>query len=71
MRKVILPGCLASSFKTEKRAALWRAAFPDGSSVLMLVCARLCHMAGTQCGSKKYMNIKHLEATLEDASIAG
>ena len=37
----------------------------------MLVCARLRHVAGTQWGNKKYMNMKHLEAVLEDASIAG
>ena len=37
-------------------------AFPDGNSVLMLICARLRHVAGTQWGSKKYMNMKHLEA---------
>ena len=45
--------------------------FPDGNSALMLVCARLRHVAGTQWGNKKYMNMKHLEAVLEDASIAG
>ena len=45
--------------------------FPDGDSALMLVCARLRHVAGTQWGNKKYMNMKHLEAALEDVSIAG
>ena len=45
--------------------------FPDGNSALMLVCAWLRHVAGTQWGSKKYMNMKHLEAALDDASIAG
>ena len=45
--------------------------FPDGNSALMLVCARLRHVAGTQWGSKKYMNMKHLEAVMDDASIAG
>ena len=45
--------------------------FPDGNSALMLVCARLRHVAGTQWGNKKYMNMKHLEATMDDASIAG
>jgi transposase-like protein len=30
--------------------------FPDGNSALMLVCARLRHVAGTQWGRKKYMN---------------
>ena len=32
---------------------------------------RLRHVAGTQWGNKKYMNMKHLEAALDDASIAG
>jgi putative transposase len=35
--------------------------FPDGHSALMLVCARLRHVAGTQWGNKKYLNMKHLE----------
>ncbi len=37
----------------------------------MLVGARLRHVAGTQWGNKKYMDMKHLEAALDDASIAG
>ena len=45
--------------------------FPDGNSALMLVCARLRHVAGTQWGNKKYMNMKHLEAVLDDAFIVG
>ena len=45
--------------------------FPDGNSALMLVCARLRHVAGTQWGNKKYMNMKHLEAVLDDTFIAG
>lgn len=44
--------------------------FPDGSSVLMLVCARLRHVAGTQWGNKKCMNVKHLETIPENASVA-
>ena len=35
-------------------------AFPDGQSALMLVCARLRHVAGTQWGSRRYMNMDHL-----------
>lgn len=46
-------------------------AFPESNSALMLVCARLRHVAGTQWGNKKYMNMKHLEAAFEEASIAG
>ena len=45
--------------------------FPDGNSALMLVCARLRHVAGTQWGNKKYMSMKHLETLQDDASIAG
>ena len=45
--------------------------FPDGNSALMLVCARLRHVAGTQRGNKKYMNMKQLEAALNDVPIAG
>ena len=35
-------------------------AFPDGQSALMLVCARLRHVAGTEWGIKRYMNMDHL-----------
>jgi len=41
--------------------------FPDGKSALMLVCARLRHVAGTQWGNKKYLNMKHLETAFVDA----
>lgn len=42
--------------------------FPDGNSALMLVCARLRHVAGTQWGNKKYMHMKHLEPAFSDPS---
>ncbi|MBQ9882306.1 MAG: transposase, partial [Synergistes sp.] len=35
-------------------------AFPDGNSALMLVCARLRHVAGSSWGNKRYMNMGHL-----------
>ena len=44
--------------------------FPDGNSALMLVCARLRHVAGTQWGNKKYMSMKHLDA-MADPLMAG
>ena len=44
--------------------------FPDGNSALMLVCARLRHVAGTQWGSKKYLNMRHLETMNELESAA-
>ena len=49
-------------------------AFPDGQSALMLVCARLRHVAGTQWGAKRYMHMDHLyELDVQDESdfIAG
>jgi transposase-like protein len=32
-------------------------AFPDGNSALMLVAARLRHVAGTRWGTRKYLDI--------------
>ena len=34
--------------------------FPDGNSALMLVCARLRHVAASEWGSKRYMDMEHL-----------
>ena len=34
--------------------------FPDGNSALMLVCARLRHIATSTWGSKRYMNMNLL-----------
>lgn len=46
--------------------------FPDGDSALMLVCARLRHVAGTQWGNKKYMSMAHFETwNMESDSSAG
>ena len=44
-------------------------AFPDRNSALMLVCARLRHVAGTQWGCKKYMNMKHLETMEQEPQV--
>ncbi len=48
-------------------------AFPDGNSALMLVCARLRHVAGSEWGAKRYMNMEHLrEIDLEhDDTLVG
>lgn len=35
--------------------------FSDGYPALMLDCVWLHHVAGTQWGNKKYMNMKHLK----------
>jgi hypothetical protein len=39
-------------------------AFPDGNSALMLVAARLRHVAGTQWGSKRYLDMDRLKENL-------
>lgn len=47
-------------------------AFPDGNSALMLVCARLRHVAGSNWGVKRYMNIDHLmemELNMDDSMV--
>ena len=35
-------------------------AFPEGNSALMLVCSRLRHVAASEWGSKRYMDMEHL-----------
>ena len=37
-------------------------AFPDGQSAVMLISARLRHISGTAWGSKRYLNMDHLNA---------
>lgn len=59
-----------TKFGTVSRRTRVVGTFPDGNSALMLVCARLRHVAGTQWGNKKYMNMRHLEAAFSDPSIA-
>ena len=44
--------------------------FPDGESALMLVAARLRHIASTKWSSKKYLNMKHLEELDKESQIA-
>ena len=63
--------CLERLNREIRRCTRAAGSFPNGDSALMLVYARLRHVAGTQRGNKKYMNMKHLEAALEGAFIAG
>ena len=46
-------------------------AFLDGNSALMLVCARFCHLADSQWGNKKYMNMKHSDAATNEEFLTG
>lgn len=43
--------------------------FPDGHSALMLVCARLRHVASSNWGLKRYLNMKLLIDTGEGVSV--
>jgi putative transposase len=45
--------------------------FPDGNSALMLVCARLRHVASKAWGTKLYMSMKHLEEMNKEDLVAG
>ena len=45
-------------------------AFPDGYSALMLCAARLRHIAGTQWGAKKYMNMELLKQHQFERAVA-
>jgi transposase-like protein len=47
--------------------------FPDGNSALMLVSARLRHIAGTKWGTRVYLDMKHFRAgdTATEALAAG
>ncbi|MBX3385531.1 MAG: hypothetical protein KF768_03070 [Phycisphaeraceae bacterium] len=39
-------------------------AFPDGQSALMLVAARLRHVAGTRWGTRRYLDMNRLRERL-------
>ena len=45
--------------------------FPDGESALMLVCARLRYVTSNEWGSKRYLNMAHLNSMMitEDGEI--
>ena len=45
-------------------------AFPDGNSALMLVAARLRHIAGTRWGTRRYLNIQLLTELDREAELA-
>ena len=43
-------------------------AFPDGNSALMLVAARLRHIAGTKWGTRRYLRMNLLEEMKQEAT---
>ncbi|MDO4475110.1 MAG: IS256 family transposase [Eubacteriales bacterium] len=50
--------------KEIKRRTKVVGAFPDGESALMLVCARLRHVASSEWGTKRYLNMEHLRSMI-------
>ena len=46
--------------RENKRRTKAIGAFPDGQCALMLVCARLRHVAASDWGTKRYLNMNHL-----------
>ena len=49
---------MESLLKEARRRTKVVGTFPDGHSALMLVAARLRHVSATNCGTRKYMNMK-------------
>jgi transposase-like protein len=45
-------------------------AFPDGSSALMLVAARLRHISGTKWGTRRYLNMKLIKEMDKEKELA-
>lgn len=45
-------------------------AFPDGDSALMLVAARLRHIAGTKWGTRRYLTMELLTNEAEQGAVA-
>ena len=44
--------------------------FPDGNSALMLVAARLRHIAGSKWGLKQYLNMERIKEMRKEKSAA-
>ncbi len=52
-----------------RRARVVRA-FPDGQSALMLVAARLRHIAGTRWGTRRYLDMDRLREQEQEQAFA-
>ncbi len=50
--------------KEVKRRTKVVGTFPDGESALMLVCARLRHVASSKWGNTRYLNMEHLKSMI-------
>ncbi len=56
--KILTNNPLELIMKEIRRRTRVAGAFPDGQSCLNLAAARLCHIAGTQWSTRKYMDMK-------------
>ena len=45
--------------------------FPDGQSAMMLVVARLRHLAGTPWGTRQYMDMERLQEQEQEEQTVG
>jgi len=75
-RHIYTNNMLENIMKQIRRRTRVVGAFPDGNSALMLAAARLRHIAGTQWGLKRYMNMDRLkelkrERVVELEGVAG
>jgi putative transposase len=43
--------------------------FPDGESALMLVAARLRHMAASRWGTRRYLDMNRLREPVEEVAV--
>jgi transposase-like protein len=59
-RRIKINNPLERIMREVKRRTRVVGAFPDGNSALMLVAARLRHIAGTRWGSRRYLNMNLL-----------
>lgn len=62
---------LERSMREIRRRTRVVGAFPDGNSAVMLVAARLRHIAGTQWGNRRYLDMDRLrdEANVDEVSV--
>ena len=65
-RHIYTNNMLENIMKQIRRRTRVVGAFPDGNSAVMLAAARLRHIAGTQWGSKRYMNMDRLKALKQE-----
>jgi putative transposase len=53
-----------------RRRARVVGAFPNGQSALMLVAARLRHIAGTRWGTRRYLDMDRFREQEQEAAVA-